>query len=257
MNAFELDLYFKNLLNIEFFKTADVSQNGLQVGNSGKKIKKAAFAVDACKAVISIAKERKADILFVHHGLFWSKSILITGIHYERIKMLLDSDIALYAVHLPLDAHPLYGNNAGLSARLSLEDKKEFGLYHGINIGFYGNLPLKNNEGLSIDETISLLFPDGEKPADILPFGKKKIKSVGIISGGAAENISEAVDLNLDLYITGEIEHVTYHTALENKINVIAGGHYQTETVGVRLVAKRLESDTGIETCFIDVPTGF
>ena len=259
MKLKELDLYFTELLNIDAFAAQDLSQNGVQVQNSGKEIKKVAFAVDACLQSIKEAAERKADMLFVHHGLFWSRSLRIMGNHYHRIKALLDNDIVLYAVHLPLDAHPLYGNNIGLARRLELENLKEFGMYRGLNIGFYGSLPLKEDseEGLEIDEIVNKLFPQGEKPANILPFGPKKIKTVGIISGGAASEIDDAIALGLDLYITGEIEHITYHNALENRINVIAGGHYQTETVGVQLVAKKLELDTNLETCFIDIPTGF
>ena len=255
MNVFELDDYFKNLLNIDFFAKTDISQNGLQVRNSGKPVKKIAFAVDACMQTILLARERGADMLFVHHGLFWSTPLLLTGNHYDRIKTLLDSDMALYAVHLPLDAHPVYGNNAELAERFNLKDKKEFGFYGNCAAGIYGSLPIEKT-GISIDEAIRCLFPCGEKSAHILPFGKKEIKTIGIISGAAAAKIDEAIRLNLDLYITGEIGHSTYHTALENKINVIAGGHYQTETAGVKHVAKTLESDTGIETCFLDVPTG-
>ena len=233
MKLKELDLYFTELLNIDAFAAQDLSQNGVQVQNSGKEIKKVAFAVDACLQSIKEAAERKADMLFVHHGLFWSRSLRIMGNHY--------------------------GNNIGLARRLELENLKEFGMYRGLNIGFYGSLPLKEDseEGLEIDEIINKLFPQGEKPANILPFGPKKIKTIGIISGGAASEIDDAIALGLDLYITGEIEHITYHNALENRINVIAGGHYQTETVGVQLVAKKLELDTNLETCFIDIPTGF
>lgn len=256
MNIFELDCYFKELLSINDFTEQDVSQNGVQVVNSGKQIKKIAFAVDACMQTILLARERCADMLFVHHGIFWGKPLLITGTHYDRIKSLIGFDIALYAVHLPLDAHPVYGNNIGLCERLGLENVKRFGTYHGTKIGLYGNFPQTENKGVSIDEAVRKLFPGGEKPANILPFGKKEIKNAGIISGGAASKIDEAVALNLDLYITGEIEHTTYHTALEHKINVIAGGHYQTETLGIKRVARKLESDTGIETCFLDVPTG-
>ena len=132
MKLKELDLYFTELLNIDAFAAQDLSQNGVQVQNSGKEIKKVAFAVDACLQSIKEAAERKADMLFVHHGLFWSRSLRIMGNHYHRIKALLDNDIVLYAVHLPLDAHPLYGNNIGLARRLELENLKEFGMSRGL-----------------------------------------------------------------------------------------------------------------------------
>lgn len=252
MTTDELNQYFYNLLEIRNFAEADPSQNGLQVDNSGKEVRKAAFAVDACMETIKRAAELGADMLFVHHGLFWGKSTLITGIHYKRIKALIDNDIALYAVHLPLDAHPRYGNNVGLAERIGLHELKPFGKWKGVQIGLCGSF----EKELSLDEAVLKLFPNGEKVLNILPFGKRKIKTAGIISGGGAGGIQEAALQGLDLYITGEIEHAVYHTALENRINVIAGGHYQTETVGVQLVAEKLERDTGLEVCFVDVPTG-
>ena len=100
------------------------------------------------------------------------------------------------------------------------------------------------------------MFPNGEKPVAVLPFGKKQIETVAIISGGAGEDVYQAKNAGADLYITGEIEHELYHPILEMGINVIAGGHYQTETVGVSLVAKKVQSELGLETVFIDVPTG-
>lgn len=252
MTTDELNQYFYNLLEIRNFAEADPSQNGLQVDNSGKEVRKAAFAVDACMETIKRAAELGADMLFVHHGLFWGKSTLITGIHYKRIKALIDNDIALYAVHLPLDAHPRYGNNVGLAERLNLQELRPFGTWKKMQIGLFGSF----EQDISLDEAVRRLCPDGEKILNILPFGKSKIKTAGIISGGGADEIHEAAALGLDLYITGEIKHSVYHTSLENKINVIAGGHYQTETVGVQLVAEKLARDCGLEVCFIDVPTG-
>ena len=259
MNIFEFDAYFQQLLKIGDFAASDISQNGLQVENSGKPIQKAALAVYACMQTISAAAEQGADVLFVHHGFFWNKSLLLSGSHYRRIKALLESDMALYAVHLPLDVHPVYGNNAGLAERLGLENAAPFGTWRGVKAGLYGTLPLAENggAGFTVEQILKRLFPDGEKPCNVLPFGKNEIKTAGIISGGGAGEIGEAIALHLDLFITGEIEHITYHTALENGINVIAGGHYQTETVGVKRAAIKFEYDTGIETCFIEAPTGF
>ncbi|EFW36872.1 Nif3-like dinuclear metal center hexameric protein [Treponema phagedenis] len=256
MTSIELDAYFNKLLNIPAFDAADPSQNGLQVDNSGKNITKVAFAVDACLETIMQARERGAGMLFVHHGLFWGSGIKITGAHYHRIKTLMDGDLALYAVHLPLDAHPEYGNNSGLAKRLQLQNLQPFGEWRGMKIGLQGHIASDSGKGIDIEEAVKRLFPSGEKPAHVLPFGKKELCTAGIISGGAADEIEQAIDSGLDLFITGEIEHVTYHTALENRITVIAGGHYQTETVGVGLVAKKLSEDFGIETFFIDVPTG-
>ncbi len=252
MTSNDLDLWFTHLLHPEQFAAADPSQNGIQVDNDGADITRVAFAVDACQSTIERAVRAGAGMLFVHHGLFWGAPLRIKGIMHTRIKTLIDSNLALYASHLPLDAHSDAGNNSGLAARLGLMNVVPFGEWHDCCIGYRGETAGET----SLDEILVRLFPDGKKPLHMLPFGPKNIRTVGIISGGASDELSQAIDLGLDLYITGEITHQEYHLALENKIHVIAGGHYQTETVGVRLVSERLGRETGIDTVFIDVPTG-
>ena len=121
-----------------------------------------------------------------------------------------------------------------------------------MTLGASGELP----EECTLDELAKKLFPNGEKPAHIFPFGKKKIKKVAVISGGAGEDFEQAVKIGADAYITGEVSHEDFHGIEEAGINVIAGGHYNTETVGVQLVQKRLEEDKGLQTIFIDLPTG-
>ncbi len=252
MKTGDLDKWFRVLLKPEGYEAADPSRNGLQVDNDGTDIIRVAFAVDACLETVERAHRAGAGMLFVHHGLFWQESECVTGIHYRRIKALLDANLALYASHLPLDAHPEVGNNAGLAARLGLVNREPFGEWHGRDIGFRGDTAAPMN----IDDIMSKLFPDGKKPAHVLPFGPEAVTRIGIVSGGASDEVHQAIALGLDLFITGEIGHEIYHAALENGIHVIAGGHYQTETVGVRLVAERLGRETGIDTVFIDVPTG-
>lgn len=255
MNIYDLDLYFRKLIPISDFDNYDASQNGLQVACSKKPIKKVAFAVDACLDNFQKAAQLNADVLFVHHGLFWGKSLTITGQHYVRIKELIQNDIALYAVHLPLDADVNYGNNAGLARNLELKNIQAFRNYAGIQIGVKGEIPEDYKDGITIEELISKLFPGGEKAQTILPFGKELIKTVGIVSGEGSRSLSDAIAENLDCFITGEIKHKNYHEALEHKINLIAGGHYQTETVGVKLISEKLYEDTKIETVFIHTPT--
>jgi len=248
----DLDSWFKNLLQPELFEANDPSMNGLQVDNNGADVLRIAFAVDASLETIERAAHTGAGMLFVHHGLFWGRSLAIKGIHYQRVKTLFGSNMALYACHLPLDAHLEVGNNSGLAKRIGLTNLKPFGEWRGYKIGFSGEFA----ESVSFDAITTRLFPDGKKPAHVLPFGPREIRTAAIVSGGGSDEIHQAIELGCDLYITGEIEHQAYHPALENRINVIAGGHYQTETVGVRLVAERLAKETGIDTVFIDVPTG-
>ncbi|MGP1458053.1 MAG: Nif3-like dinuclear metal center hexameric protein [Treponema sp.] len=254
MTLNELDEYFRSFLKIEDFP-ADPSMNGVQIANSSpdaKRIKKAAFAVDACEATALAAAAEGADLLFVHHGLFWGRSERITGHVYKRTAAFIKNDIALYACHIPLDANNPYGNNYGLASRLALTDIQPFGEWKNMKIGVKGAL----ENPITIEELAARALASNEKPNHILAFGKKEIRSVGIISGGAGEEVTQAAAEGLDAYVTGELSHELFHLIKELEINVIAGGHYQTETVGVRLVMEKLRCETDIETVFIDFPTG-
>lgn len=254
MNLYELDAYFNSFLHKEDF-SSDISLNGIQIENSApetKEIKKVAFAVDACESTALRAAQAGADVLFVHHGLFWGRCQTITGNHYKRIAAFLKNDIALCAYHIPLDANAEVGNNFGLARRMGLLDVQPFGKWRGMTLGACGTLP----KAVSVDELARILFPEGEKPSHILPFGKKEIKKVAVISGGAGDDFDQAVQIGADAYVTGEVGHEEFHAIEESGINVIAGGHYQTETVGVKLVQAKLEKEKGLETIFIDIPTG-
>lgn len=253
MTLNELDKYFRDFLRIDEFSN-DVSRNGIQIENSApdtKQITKIAFAVDACAETAEKAAKEGAGLLFVHHGLFWGGCETITGVHYKRVAPFIKNDVALYACHIPLDANNPYGNNYGLAARLNLQNLEPFGEWRGMVLGVKGILP----EPLSAEELASKILRPGENPLAVLPFGKKEIRSVGIVSGGACDDVYMAVQQNLDAYVTGEVEHIIYHYVQESGINFIAGGHYQTETVGVNLVKEKIEKELGLETVFIDIPT--
>lgn len=253
MTLNELDKYFRSFLKIEDY-LADVSKNGIQIQNEnpdGKQIKKVAFAVDACEATAKKCAEIGADVLFVHHGLFWPNIDVLVGSSYKRIAPLLKNDIALYACHIPLDANNPYGNNYGIAARIGLQKLEPFGQWRGMLCGVKGEL----ENPVDIEELAKLAHNKNEKPLKILPFGKKQIKTVGIISGGGADDVSQAIEQGLDAYITGEVEHSVFHYIKESEINFIAMGHYFSETVGVQQVAKKLQAETNIQTEFIDFPT--
>ena len=254
MTLQQLDEYFRSFLNLEQYP-GDPSLNGIQVENhdpAATEITKVAFAVDACQETIERAAAAGAQLLFVHHGFFWGQCQTITGAHGKRIRTLLDHDMALYACHIPLDANALVGNNYGLAQRLELQSLVPFGDWHGMTIGGGGTL----SQPLSVAAVVQKLFPAGEQPLHVLPFGPEEIKRVAIVSGGAARELSQAIEQGYDAFITGEIGHEQYHQALEAGITVIAGGHYQTETVGVSLVMEKLAKEKGLETVFIQVPTG-
>lgn len=254
MTLNELNRYFNSFLHKEDYDS-DVSLNGIQISNSApneKPITKVAFAVDACEATALKADEAGAQVLFVHHGLFWGHCETITGTHYKRVAAFIKNDLALIAYHIPLDANEFVGNNFGIAKRIGLEKVRPFGKWRGMTLGAIGEL----SQEVKIDELAQKLFPNGEKPSKILPFGKEMIKKVAVISGGAGEDFDQAVKIGADAYITGEVSHEDYHGIEESGINVIAGGHYNTETVGVQLVQRRLEEDKGLQTVFIDIPTG-
>ncbi|MCA1949011.1 MAG: Nif3-like dinuclear metal center hexameric protein [Treponema sp.] len=252
MTSKQLDAYFRSFLDIEGFSRSDDSVNGLQVDNNGSDIKKVAFAVDASLESFTLAAQRGAGMLFVHHGLLWGKPTALTGIIRTRLQVLFEHNIALYAVHLPLDQHPEVGNNAVLADLLGLEQREPFGLYHDQKIGYKGIF----KEPVSIEEAVKRISFMDRPPIGVFPFGKKEIRSCAVVSGGAAMEAFQAVDECLDLYITGESSHSVYHYAIEGKLNMIAGGHYSTEVWGVRRVMEKLANETSLEVEFLDIPTG-
>ena len=248
--------YLENDLNKELKLNEfmfDRSLNGIQVDASkDKEVKKIAVAVDACYQSIEKACEINADLLIVHHGLFWGTPLAIAGPHYNRVKKLLDNDIALYAAHIPLDAHPVLGNNAQMCKKLGLINIEPFSKYKGVYCGFKGEFTVAVTAD-DICNTLGFSKADGLLRLD---FGKKEIKTIGIVSGAAGEDAALAAEEGLDAFITGEIPHQVYHQALEDNINVIAGGHYMSETFGVLAVGQMLKDKYDIDFEFIDIRTG-
>lgn len=247
------DEYMRQMLAFDAFESIDPSLNGLQVGRREQEIQKVAFAVDACMETFNRAALWGADLLVVHHGIFWGRVEAIRGVHYERIQRLLEADLGLYAIHLPLDEHMSLGNNAQMAAALGLRDVEPFGRFKGATIGCRGRF----EQPVSIDRINRTLFSGTENAIRVLPFGATEIGSVGLVSGGGPSAIDEAIELGLDLFITGDAAHTVYHRALESSISVVFGGHYLTEIWGVNALADKLGADhPEIETTFIDVPTG-
>jgi dinuclear metal center YbgI/SA1388 family protein len=242
--------FLNDILSPDNFK--DIAVNGIQVENEAV-IKKISFAVDASLETIELAAENKSNLLIVHHGFYWNRQNTITGIFKKRIKMLLDSDIGLIAYHLPLDAHNEYGNNIQILKKFDLEKKefKPFGFYHGEHIGWQTEL----NNPLSIEKIIELIEIKNHS-YKFLDFGKKEIKKIGVVSGGGDFAFDEAVTCGLDLFITGDSSHVLYHSAKENKINILFAGHYFTETFGILAIKKLVEEKFNITAEFLNIPTG-
>jgi len=248
----KLDEYFRGILDIEGLKDTDSSLNGIQIDNDGSPVKKIAFSVDAGLEVFKRAAEAGAGLLFVHHGLFWGAPLALEGGHRERIKFLLDNNLALYGVHLPLDQHPEFGNNAVLAELLGVKDKEPFGICYGKKVGYKGIL----SKPLTIDEAVKKISFMNRPPTGVFPFGKKENSSCAILSGGAGYEAMQAIKEGVDLYVTGETSHTAYHSAMEGRLNIIAGGHYSTEVWGVRRLMEEVKKQFDVEAEFIDVPTG-
>ena len=252
MTLTDLDDYFRGFLDFDGFQRVDPSKNGVQVSRSDTGIEKVAFAVDAAMEVFERTSEWGAEALVVHHGLFWGHEQTVTGTHYERLRYLIKHDIGLFACHLPLDAHMEVGNNAVMAHQLGLQQIEPFGEFKGCVIGVKGELP----SPMTPDEVARTLFGSEEVPIRTLRFGVEQVKTVGLISGGAPREVSAAVAEGIDLFITGDASHTVYHNCLESGINAMFAGHYATETWGVRKLSEKLRQERGIETRFIDVPTG-
>jgi dinuclear metal center YbgI/SA1388 family protein len=252
MDLKEFDSWCRSFLAIEELSRVDNSLNGIQVGRSGRAIELVAFAVDACAESIRRAAAAGAQLLFVHHGLFWGHGERVQGPLLERMRLLLAADLALYACHLPLDKHPEVGNNAVLARLIGLKEIRPFGEYHGVEIGLRGVLDPK----LGLDEIAHRVLPDGSRPMTLIPGAETEIGSVAVVSGGAAMEALQALDAGIELYVTGESSHSIYHAVIEGGMGFLAAGHYATEVWGVKAVAERLSRETGIKTLFIDLPTG-
>ncbi len=228
----------------------DESANGLQI--EGKAIvRKAGLAVDACEYVFREASKKKIDFLLVHHGLIWGSLKSVRGVMRQRMKTLLDSEISLYACHLPLDWHPVYGNNAQLLKLLSIKKMGEFGKYHGRNISYWG----RTTKEYSLDEFTARIDKVLNTKTSAVSFGRK-VRTVGVVSGGGWFAINEAEKYGIDTFLTGEPSHSAYTLAEEMKVNLIFAGHYATETLGVKAAGKVLQKRFGLEVEFIDHPTG-
>ncbi|MDR9435705.1 MAG: Nif3-like dinuclear metal center hexameric protein [Thiohalophilus sp.] len=243
----DLVRYLDDLLEVERF--TDYCPNGLQVEGS-VTINRLVCGVTASQALIEAAVEAGADALLVHHGYFWKgEAAPIVGIKKRRIARLLENKISLLAYHLPLDAHPVYGNNVQLAKVLGLKVAGSFGPPGNPAIGLYGGLPEPlSGEALAgqIAERLGRApLHVGEAPAPV--------SKLAWCTGGAQGLIEEAIRLGVDAYLTGEVSEQTVHLARENGIHFYAAGHHATERYGARALGEHVAEHFGIEQQFIDI----
>lgn len=249
MRLNELTGYLDGYLRVAEVPDYPTALNGLQVTNSGE-VARVAVAVDAVQATIERAVAEGAQLLLVHHGLFWDGSQPVTGRRYRRLRALLSADLAVYSAHLPLDVHPEVGNNAVLARALGVEIEGSLGEYRGHAIGVWGELKIRR-EALAarLDQVLGARVK-------LVPGGPERVERVGVVTGGAGDQLGAARALQLDAFVTGEGAHHHYFDAEEGGINLYLGGHYATEVWGVRALGDHLRERFGVEVVFIDHPTG-
>lgn len=229
--------------------------NGLQVANRGA-VRKVAVAVDASRAAIAEAAICGADLLIVHHGLFWGGAQPLTGVAYEKYRTLFGGDIAVYATHLPLDCHPELGNNVRLARALELTPSAGFARYKTIDVGVMGESDIPTAELVTRVEAFAARY--GGSVRTSIPVGGRTTRRWAICTGGGAstDTLREARERGIDTLIVGEGPHHTTVEAVEHDFCVVYAGHYATETLGVQAIGAWLEHRFGLPWTFLHLPTG-
>lgn len=225
------------------------AMNGLQLANAGQ-IGRVVAAVDASLPVIEAVAEGGPGLLIVHHGMFWQGAQPVTGAFYRKLKIAMDAGLAIYSSHLPLDIHPKLGNNILLARAIGLQNPEPFFDQKGVLIGLRGSWA-----GTRQDLADQLQAALGGL-VHICPAGPEAISKIGIITGGAGGEVVKVAASGVDSFITGEGPHWSYPLAEELDLNVFYGGHYATETSGVKAIAERIAKLFAIPWKFHDHPTG-
>jgi len=223
--------------------------NGLQVSGRGE-VSRVAAAVDSSEATIAAAIAADADLLVVHHGLFWGGVQPLRGSVYRKLSAIMTSGLSIYSAHLPLDAHPDLGNCAILAGELGIEVREGFGSFQGRKIGWMGHLETDRED---LQQRLQRALGADVK---VVPGGPDRVSTVAVVTGAGGSFLAEAATAGVDTLVTGEAGHHSYHDAMELRINLLLGGHYATETWGVKALAERVADTFEIEWAFLDLPTG-
>ncbi len=223
--------------------------NGLQLANAGE-IGRIVAAVDASLPVIEAAAAGGPGLLIVHHGMFWQGVQPVTGAFYRKLKIAMDAGLAIYSSHLPLDVHPEWGNNIQLARAIRLQEPVPFLDQKGLLLGLRG--AWTGTRG----ELANCLQAALGGPVHVCPGGPETIASVGLITGGAGSEVAKVAACGVDTFITGEGPHWSYALAEELGMNVFYGGHYATETFGVKAISEVVANRFDLPWAFLDHPTG-
>jgi len=223
----------------------DYGPMGLQVSGADE-VSKIACGVSASRELFERASAAGAQLVLVHHGLMWDKDPRVIGpLERGRLEALFRGDLNLVAYHLALDAHPEIGNNALLAAELGVEVEQRF-----TDWGYGGRLP----EPMPVSALADRVQEKLDRPPLVFAYGPDEVVRVAVLTGGAARYVRDAAAGGYDCFVTGEADEPTKYAAKEAGIHFIAGGHYATETLGVRALAAKLAGEFGIEWEFVDLP---
>lgn len=229
--------------------------NGVQLANR-RRIERVAVAVDVSRRVIEEAIRLDASLLIVHHGMFWSGTQRMVGALYERMRLLFAHDIAVYSSHLPLDAHPTFGNNVLLARTLGLEPTGGFARYKTIDIGVRGEADVETADLWRRADAFAREHGGTARVTAIPPGRSTRRWGICTGAGASSDTLREAESLALDTLIVGEGPHHTAVAASDAGVVVVYAGHYATETLGVRAIGEHLTTTFGIPSTFIAAPTG-
>src|SRR4051794_25410099 len=229
----------------------DYGPNGLQVPGS-EQIQTVVTGVSANVELFARAREQGAELVLVHHGLFWAgPPRALDRASKRRLQLLFDADMALAAYHLPLDGHLEHGNNALLAEAIGCESWEPFGAHKRATIGVAGRLP---GDGIAPDELVARVQGATGRAPLAFTDGPDRVRRVGVISGAGADYLEDAIAAGLDAFVTGEPIERAMARAREAGVHFLAAGHYATETFGVRRLGDLLADRFGVRHIFVDVP---
>jgi dinuclear metal center YbgI/SA1388 family protein len=245
----EIVAHASELLEIERFP--EFAPQGLQVVGASE-VTTIACGVSCSRELFARAVDGGADLVLVHHGLFWrGMPMQVTPSLHRRLVPLFTHGIALAAYHLPLDGHPEHGNNALLAEGLGCVSTEPFAEHHGVAIGVAGSF---DGDGITVEELVARVTELTDREPLVLREGPERIRRIGIVSGAGADYVADAVERGFDAFLTGEPAERVAAVAREERIHFIAAGHHATETFGVRRIGELLAERHAIVHNFIDIP---
>lgn len=247
--------YLDDLLDTSSTPDYPNALNGLQLANDGS-VTRIAASVDFSLRTVNAAVQAQANLLIVHHGMFWGGLQPIRGNYFARLQALINNNVAVYASHLPLDRHALYGNNALLATELGLEPSDEFARFKTIAIGVSGESDVATAELVDRADTFARSHGGSVRTTPVTPERRTRRWAICTGAGASTETLNEARERGIDTLIVGEGPHHSAVEADESGIAVIYAGHYATETLGVRAIAAHISDRFGVPWTFIEAPTG-